>query len=88
MIPDKTIGGGAKPPVRLPLHGPSMAAKLLMDVRCHTKLVTAASDSNARVQLRFLDAPNAISLDAKHLCCLLNQGRSQTFDRGRAKRGQ
>ena len=46
-------------------------AKLLMDVRSHT-LVTAAADADARVQLRFLGAPNAISLDAGHLWCFLN----------------
>ena len=47
------------------------AAKLLMDVRSHT-LVTVGSDADVRVQLRFLGAPNAISLDAGHLWCLLN----------------
>ena len=47
------------------------AAKLLVDVRSHT-LVTAGSDEDARVQLRFFGAPNAISLDSGHLWCLLN----------------
>ena len=46
------------------------AAKLLMDLRSYT-LVSACSNADARVQLRFLGAPNAISLDAGHLWCLL-----------------
>lgn len=50
------------------------AAKLLVDVRAES-LVTAtasAGDEETRVQLCFLGAPHALSIDGGHLWCLLN----------------